>query len=115
MDPTMVFGADGDLDYVLGSPGGAAIILFNLKSIFALLDWQMDAAQAAALVNFGGTSNGVFVESGPAGDAIAAGLAAKGHEVRRMDLTSGEHIIAITPNGLEGGADPRREGIALGE
>jgi len=115
MDPTMVFGEDGDLDYVLGSPGGAGIILFNLKSILALLDWRMDAAEAAALVNFGGTSNGVFVETGPAGDALADLLVAKGHEVRRMDLTSGEHIIAVTPGGLEGGADPRREGIALGD
>jgi gamma-glutamyltranspeptidase/glutathione hydrolase len=38
-----------------------------------------------------------------------------GHEVRRADMTSGEHIIAITPDGLEGGADPRREGVALGD
>jgi gamma-glutamyltranspeptidase/glutathione hydrolase len=32
-----------------------------------------------------------------------------------MELTSGEHIIAVTPDGLEGGADPRREGVALGD
>ncbi len=115
MDPTMVFGADGKLDYVLGSPGGPGIILFNLKTIFALLDWQMDAAQAAALINFGGTPQGVLIESGPAGNVLAAGLAAKGHKVRRMDMTSGEHIIAVTPDGLEGGADPRREGVALGD
>ena len=38
-----------------------------------------------------------------------------GHTVRRTDLTSGEHIIAVTPDGLEGGADPRREGVALGD
>jgi gamma-glutamyltranspeptidase/glutathione hydrolase len=38
-----------------------------------------------------------------------------GHAVRRVALTSGEHIIAITPEGLEGGADPRREGVALGD
>jgi gamma-glutamyltranspeptidase/glutathione hydrolase len=38
-----------------------------------------------------------------------------GHEVRRVDMTSGEHIIAVTAEGLEGGADPRREGVALGD
>jgi gamma-glutamyltranspeptidase/glutathione hydrolase len=38
-----------------------------------------------------------------------------GHQVRRIPLTSGEHIIAVTPGGLEGGADPRREGVALGD
>jgi len=115
MDPTMVFDKDNRLDYVLGSPGGPGIILFNLKTLFALLDWQKNAAEAAALVNFGGTPRGALIENGPAGDALTAGLEAKGHVVRRMDMTSGEHIIAVTPNGLEGGADPRREGVALGD
>lgn len=115
MDPTMIFGADGDLDYVLGSPGGPGIIMFNLKTIFALLDWQMDAAQAAALLNFGSTQDVVLMEPEPAWDPLATSLEAKGHKVRRMDMTSGEHIIAVTPDGLEGGADPRREGVALGD
>ena len=115
MDPTMIFGPDGDLDYVLGSPGGPAIILFNLKTILALLDWRMDAAEAAALLNFGSTEDVVFMEPGEAWDDLAASLEAKGHKVRRRDMTSGEHIIAVTPDGLEGGADPRREGVALGD
>jgi gamma-glutamyltranspeptidase/glutathione hydrolase len=115
MDPTMIFGADGKLDYVLGSPGGAGIILFNLKTIFALLDWQLDAAQAAALLNFGSTQDVILMEPGEVWDGLAAGLEAKGHKIRRMDMTSGEHIIAVTPEGLEGGADPRREGVALGD
>lgn len=115
MDPTMIFDKDGSLSYVLGSPGGPGIILFNLKTILALIDWKMDAAEAAALVNFGGTTRGVVVEAGPAWDALAAGLEARGHTVRRMPLTSGQHVIAVTPEGLEGGADPRREGVALGD
>ena len=115
MDPTMVFGEDGGLDYVLGSPGGPGIILFNLKALFALLDWQMDAAQAAALVNFGSTQKTVLLEPGAAWDPLATSLKAKGHKLRRMDMTSGQHIIAVTPDGLEGGADPRREGVALGD
>jgi gamma-glutamyltranspeptidase/glutathione hydrolase len=35
--------------------------------------------------------------------------------VHRVELTSGMHIIAVTKEGLEGGADPRREGVALGD
>lgn len=115
MDPTMIFGEDGDLDYVLGSPGGPAIILFNLKTIFALLDWDMDAAEAAALINFGGTPKTVLLEHGADWDPLAATLRAKGQKVRRMHMTSGQHIIAVTPDGLEGGADPRRESVALGD
>ncbi|MEX2166927.1 MAG: gamma-glutamyltransferase [Methyloceanibacter sp.] len=115
MDPTLVFNKDGGLVYVFGSPGGPAIIFFNLKAILALIDWRLDAAQAAALVNFGSTAEKFLLEPGAEWDALATGLAAMGHDVLRRDLTSGLHIIAVTPEGLEGGADPRREGVALGD
>jgi gamma-glutamyltranspeptidase / glutathione hydrolase len=114
MSPTIVFGPEG-LRYVLGSPGGPAIIIFNLKTIIALIDWGLDPAAASALVNFGSVDNAVLLEPGSEWDALATSLAAMGHEVRRMPLTSGEHVIAVTPEGLEGGADPRREGVALGD
>jgi len=115
MDPTIVFDKDGKPAFVLGSPGGAAIILFNLKAVMALIDWRLDASEAASLVNFGSSEERFMLEEGAAWDALAEGLAAMGHEVKRMPLTSGLHIIAITPEGLEGGADPRREGVALGD
>jgi len=115
MNPTMVFGKDGALDYVLGSPGGPGIILFNIKTILALVDWQMNAAEAAALVNFGSAKNFVLMEPGADWDPLARDLEAKGHKVRRFPLTSGVHVIAVTDDGLEGGADPRREGVAVGD
>ncbi len=52
MDPTMVFGDGGGLRYVLGSPGGPAIILFNVKTIIALIDWGLDPAQASRARQF---------------------------------------------------------------
>jgi gamma-glutamyltranspeptidase/glutathione hydrolase len=100
---------------VLGSPGGPAIILYNVKTIVALIDWGLDAEQASALVNFGSTDNALLLEPGVEWDPLAASLDAMGHEVRRVPMTSGEHVIAVTPQGLEGGADPRREGVALGD
>jgi gamma-glutamyltranspeptidase/glutathione hydrolase len=115
MDPTLIFGPDGGLAYVLGSPGGPAIILFNLKAIIALIDWRLDAAAASALVNLGSTEDTLLIEQGGEWDKLAEGLAAMGHQVRRIPMTSGQHIIAVTPDGLEGGADPRREGVALGD
>ena len=114
MAPTIVFGPDG-LRYVLGSPGGPAIIPFNVKTIVGLIDWGLDAAEATALVNFGSIEKAVLLEPGAEWDGLAASLSAMGHEVRRVVLTSGEHVIAVTQEGLEGGADPRREGVALGE
>ena len=115
LDPAIVFGEAGDLRYVLGSPGGPAIILYNVKTIVALIEWGLDPAQASALVNFGSTEDVVLLEPGAAWDPLAASLDAMGHAVRRVPMTSGEHVIAVTPQGLEGGADPRREGVALGD
>jgi gamma-glutamyltranspeptidase/glutathione hydrolase len=57
----------------------------------------------------------LLLEPGAAWDKLAAALEAMGHTVRRVDLTSGQHVVAVTPAGLEGGADPRREGVALGD
>ena len=82
--PDHVFGEAGDLRYVLGSPGGPAIILYNVKTIVALIDWELDPAQASALVNFGSTEDVVLLEPGAAWDPLAASLEAMGHEVRRV-------------------------------
>jgi gamma-glutamyltranspeptidase/glutathione hydrolase len=115
MAPTIVFDQDGTPAYVLGSPGGPAIIFFNLKALIALIDWGLDPAQAAALGNFGSVESRFLLETGTGLDALENGLAAKGHDVKRIPFTSGLHIIAITQDGLQGGADPRREGVALGD
>jgi gamma-glutamyltranspeptidase / glutathione hydrolase len=115
LDPSIVFGADGRPLYVLGSPGGTAIILYNIKAVVALIDWRLNPAEASALANFGIIEDSALLEPGLGQDKLASSLQAMGHDVRRTDLTSGEHIIAVTPDGLDGGADPRREGVALGD
>ena len=48
------------------------------------------------------------------GTYLIEALEALGHRVTISDLNSGLHIIRIRPDGLEGGADPRREGLAVG-
>jgi gamma-glutamyltranspeptidase / glutathione hydrolase len=115
MDPTMVFADNGGLRFVLGSPGGPLIIPFNVKTVIALIDWGLDPSQAVALVNFAGTETALLLEPGASWDPLAASLDAMGHAVRRAPMTSGEHVIAVTPDGIEGGADPRRDGVALGD
>jgi gamma-glutamyltranspeptidase / glutathione hydrolase len=118
MDPTMIFaeGSDGrKLRFLLGSPGGAAIIPFNLKAIIAMLDWHLGPQAATALGNFGSIGGPFLLESGREWDALAEGMDKLGHEVQRLAFTSGLAIVAITPDGLEGGADPRREGVAIGD
>jgi gamma-glutamyltranspeptidase / glutathione hydrolase len=115
MDPTIIFAEGGKLRYLLGSPGGPGIILFNLKAIIAMLDWHLDPQAAAALANFGSTGADFLLEPGDEWDALADGMGKLGHKVQRFPFTSGLAVIAVTPDGLAGGADPRREGVALGD
>jgi len=120
MDPTMIFAAGSgthprELRFLLGSPGGPGIILFVTKTIVAMIDWGLDPQAATGLVNFGSVGDAFLIEPGASWDELADEMKGLGHEVKRLDLTSGLAVIAVTPDGLEGGADPRREGVALGD
>ena len=72
MSPTLVFDRNGQLEAALGSVGGSRIILYVIKSLIALTDWEMGAQAAADLPNFGSRGRGFEVELGPA--AIWQGL-----------------------------------------
>lgn len=111
MAPTIVL-RDGQPILALGSPGGSRIIGYVAQTLVGILDWGLDPAAAIAaprVVNRNGVTD---VEAGAV--ALAADLAALGHETRLRDLNSGLHVIAIDDR-LIGGADPRREGVVLGE
>jgi gamma-glutamyltranspeptidase/glutathione hydrolase len=114
MAPTLVFDRKGRLYAVLGSPGGPFIIDIVAKNLVALLDWHLDMAAAAALPNFGSIGGPVLLEKGTPLESLKGPLEAMGHEVRVMDLNSGVHGVLRMHSGWEGGADPRREGIAIG-
>lgn len=113
MAPTLVL-KDGKPVLVVGSPGGSRIIGYVAKTIIAHLDWGMDVQEAVALghaVNRFGTYD---IEEGSAMEALVPELEALGYKVNTRDLNSGLHAIAIG-TALQGGADPRREGVALGK
>lgn len=115
MSPTFVFGRDGQLQVVLGSPGGPPIITYVAKALVAMLDWGLDAQSAVALPNFGSRNGPTEIERGSAYEALAPALRERGHEVLLIDLTSGTHVIERVEGGWRGGADPRREGEARGD
>lgn len=115
MSPQIVFDENGQLRAVLGSVGGSRIILYVIKSLIGLIDWEMSAQEAADLVNFGSRGDVFEIEAGY--ETIWQGLKVKpyGHTVVPDLMTSGTHIVVVRPDGmLEGAADPRREGIARG-
>ncbi|HMM09311.1 MAG TPA: gamma-glutamyltransferase [Paracoccus solventivorans] len=113
MAPTIVM-KDGKPAMVVGSPGGSRIIGYVARAIVAQLDWGMDPQQTAAAPNILNRFGKMEVEPGRAPE-LAAELAALGFEIDQDSAqTSGLQTIVITPDGLQGGADPRREGIAIG-
>ncbi len=116
MSPTMVFDAEGDdLLHVVGSPGGARIINYVAQTLVGLLDWELNMQQAIDLPHVTNLNNYTALEKGTPMADLQKKLKRKGHEARVTDLNSGLHGISVLPEGrLLGGADPRREGVALG-
>ena len=115
MAPTMVFDDKGNLELVIGSPGGSRIIGYVAKTLIAVLDWGLDIQAAIDLGHVVNRNGETDFETGTAVVLSQPGLEARGHETRRRDLNSGLHGIAVTQDGLRGGADPRREGVARGD
>lgn len=115
MSPTVIFGPDGKLFAVLGSPGGSRIIAYVAQTIVALIDWQMDMAAAIALPRHVNRNGALELEEDTSVALLAERLRARKHEVVVRPITSGLHGIRIVPGGYEGGADPRREGVVLGD
>ncbi|NBC19769.1 MAG: gamma-glutamyltransferase [Alphaproteobacteria bacterium] len=114
MSPTMVFREDGRLAMVTGSPGGNSIVAYVSKTLVAVLDWGLSAQEAVALPNIVARGESVRVETGVERGASWAGMLREaGYDVRESaGENSGLHVIVVREDGLEGGADPRREGVA---
>jgi len=113
MSPTIVM-KKGKPYMVVGSPGGSRIIGYVAKTIIAHLDWGMDVQSAINMphaVNRFGTYD---LEEGTGSEGLQNELEAIGYKVNVRGLNSGLHAIVLDDNQLMGGADPRREGVALG-
>lgn len=120
MSPTLVFDkATGELLMSGGSPGGAAIIHYTAKTLYGVFNWGLMPQQAINLPNFGSMNGPTLLEEKRFPPATVEALRARGAEVREMNMTSG--LQAITRGQAHGkklwmgGADPRREGVVMGD
>ncbi len=120
MAPTLVFDkATGALVMSGGSPGGALIIHYTAKTLYGVLNWGMLPQQAINLPNFASLNGPTVLEEKRFPAATVDALKARGHEVRETAMTSG--LQAITSGQAHGkalwlgGADPRREGVVMGD
>jgi gamma-glutamyltranspeptidase / glutathione hydrolase len=123
MSPTLVIDkTTGQVIMSAGSPGGALIIHFTAKTLIGTLNWGMNTQEAINLPNFGSLNGPSILEAKRFPPAVVEALKAKGHEIREIEMTSGLQAIerttsvgAATYDGFFGGADPRREGVVLGD
>ncbi|MGE4328842.1 gamma-glutamyltransferase family protein [Diaphorobacter sp.] len=120
MAPTLVFDkASGQLLMSGGSPGGALIIHYTAKTLHGIFNWGLTPQQAIDLPNFGNLNGPTLLEEKRFTPATLESLRARGAEVREMNMTSG--LQAITRGQVHGkpmwlgGADPRREGVVMGD
>jgi gamma-glutamyltranspeptidase/glutathione hydrolase len=119
--PTLIFDRQsGEFLATIGSPGGSQIIEYVAKSTIGLLDWNLDPQAAINLPNFGSRNGPTELEQGQFSPALIQALKDKGHSVGEIDMTSGTQAIVRVKDAqgkaaLAGGADPRREGEALGD
>jgi gamma-glutamyltranspeptidase/glutathione hydrolase len=116
MSPTIVFDKKGNFLVSVGSPGGPAIIDYVAQILIGILDAHMSPAAALAMPHELNMNGPTLLEKSPNSDALAAQLTAMGHTVQVPQVEgSGLHGIEKTKNGYIGAADPRRDGIALGD
>lgn len=120
MAPTLVFDkGTGELVMSGGSPGGSLIIHYAAKLLYGTLNWGLTPQQAISLPNFASVGGPTLLEEKRFSPAVVEALTAKGHEVREMNMTSGLQAIQRTEvDGtpvFQGGADPRREGVVMGD
>ena len=115
MAPIIVFDGKGKPVLALGSPGGSRIIGYVAKTIIAVLDWKLNAQQAVEMPHFVNRNGPIDLEKGTKVANLKKDLEQMGHTVRITAMTSGLHVIRISGAGMEGGADPRREGSIASE
>ena len=114
MSPAFIFDDKNNLMMVIGSPGGPRIIQYVVKSIIGVLDWNLDIQQAISLPNHVVLNNQIELEDRTALTSLKSSLEKMGHKVKVADITSGLNGVVINKDGLQGGADPRRSGAAIG-
>jgi gamma-glutamyltranspeptidase/glutathione hydrolase len=116
MSPAIILDKEGNFVAAIGSPGGLAIPAFVLKGIVGALDWNLSMQDAVALPNLIALGPAFISEPDKFAPGVVESLKARGVTLStgRGVEDSGLHGIIVRDGRLQGGADPRREGVAVG-
>ncbi len=116
MNPVIAFDPEGKPAFALGSPGGSSIIGYVTQAVIELADWGRSPGEAVSAPHLLNRNGPTVIEAGTALVDLRAEMEALGHQIEEQDLSSGLAIVRFAPDGrMTGAADPRRDGIALGE
>lgn len=113
MSPMIVLDGNDAPAFAVGSPGGSRIIGYVAQALIALIDWKLPPQEAVSLGHALSRNGPTELETGRFPEEVIAGLKARGHEIRQATMDSGLQAVAFGGGSLVGGADPRREGVAL--
>jgi gamma-glutamyltranspeptidase/glutathione hydrolase len=111
MTPAILLTTDAG---AIGSAGGNAILAYVAKSLVAALDWNMPMQEALAAPNLvarGPNFQGELTKFTP---DVLEGLRQRGVDLKPgQGEDSGVHGVLIRNGRIDGGFDPRREGVVL--
>jgi gamma-glutamyltranspeptidase/glutathione hydrolase len=115
MSPTIVYGPDGEVRLAVGAAGGPTIIAQVAKAIIGVIDWQLSAQDAIALPQLVAIGDRVTIEQGTSLELMIPALRAKGHQPIATPPGFKANAVERANGRWVGAADPRSEGVALGE
>lgn len=114
MTPLIMIDSAGRFAGAMGSAGGNAILAYVGKSLVAAVDWGVPMQQALGLPNLVARGASFQGEASKFSPTILNGLQALNVEVRPgQGEDSGVHAVIVRDGKIDGGYDPRREGVVL--
>ena len=113
MSPTIIFDKNNNVKMVIGSPGGKSIIMYVIKTIIAVLDWEMGIQEAVNFPNFSISNNTVLIEKERFSNEFKENLSNLGYLIVEKELNSGLNGFEIKDDIMFGVADKRRNGLVL--
>src|SRR5690606_12459088 len=84
MSPMIVTDAEGELELVIGSPGGPSIIGYVARATIGILDWDLTPQQAIDLSNAAARGSPVVFEPERMPPGLAEALRQRGWELREV-------------------------------
>lgn len=115
MAPTIVYDASGKVRLALGAAGGSTIIAQIAKALIGVLDWNLSAEDAIRLGLVYAPGPVATLEAGTPAAALQPALARLGERTQVAPMGLKANAIEWRGGRWVGAADPRSEGVAIGE